>query len=61
MQLNMNKIQLVSKEIPSKKAFIEIKDSLLKSWGIILKQQNGACFMTDRPDETPTRPYLNNK
>lgn len=39
----------------------ELKEKALKSWGVILKQQNGACFMSDRPDETDVRPYLNCK
>ena len=39
----------------------ELKNKVLKSWDIITKQQNGACFMSDRPDETNSRPYLNCK
>ena len=59
-----NKKQKISNKTKQSKLDLnlsELKSKVLKSWNIIYKQQNGACFMSDRPDETNTRPYLNCK
>lgn len=61
--MNINKQEKNKKSIQNKidTNLTELKSKVLKSWDIISKQQNGACFMSDRPDETNTRPYLNCK